>query len=494
MAFFEGAGQDFNQFASKLAPYGETLTPSAPFLASLLSISTEDSRLEQLNAKAISLETKIAFRKLLEALSGRAKLVVVLEDVHWLDDNDRQILKTVAENCITEQPILFILVHRPEKEDGSKIEFKYNSAVTSCNLIKVSEVDEAASRKLVVELLGVLSRTGAESVYEPTVRFLLKRSGGNPFYLEELIFDLVESGVLVEEDRQWKLDVAAKELSVPESLTGLIQSRLDRLPESWKSVLQNSSVLGIEFQLKLYWKLVERLYLSRSHTDAFDGLEQKQMLLSEINALEKKYLFRHILVHDTAYSGIIEANLKKLHRAAAESMEEMFPDELDSISAFLMHHYDKADEKSKAIEWGFKSMKLSVGEEQLKISRRIESLLLEEQSGAQLDESVFKMLSSREKALDTMADREEQQKTIQWMIDLADKTGSDLKMAIALKKQGAMSMTTGNMTEAMKILKRALELARAADDRHFQSIVLGNLGGLLANQGQIEKAVEYFKN
>ncbi len=488
-----GVSQDYSQFVEKLAVYGESLLESAPFLASLLSIDTGDSRLELLNSRAVSLETQVAYRKLLEALSHKGKLVVVLDDVHWLDDNDRQILKTLAENCITEQPILFILIHRPEKEDGSRIEFKYNSAVTSCDLIEVSEVDESASRELVGKLLGTLSETGVDRVYEPTVRLLLSRSSGNPFYLEELVFDLTERGVLVEQEKEWKLDVSFEELSVPDSLTGLIQSRLDRLPESWKSVLQNSSVLGIEFQLKLYWKLVKKLYLGRCHTDVFDGLEHKQMLQSELIAFEKKYLFRHILVHDTAYSSIIEANLKKLHKAAAESMEEMFSGELDSISIFLMHHYDKADEKSKAIEWGFKTMKRYTGEEQLKITLRMESLLQDEQSGRQLDESVLKVLSYREKALDTMADREEQRKTIQRMIDLAEKTGSDLNMAVALKKRGAMAMHTGDMKAALENMNKALELASAADNRHFKSIVLGNLGGLLGNQGQIDQAQEYFE-
>ncbi len=488
-----GSSQDFSQFFEKLTVYGESLTESAPFLASLLSIDTGDSRLEQLNSRAVSLETRVAFRKLLEALSHKGKLVVVLEDVHWLDEDDRQILKTVAENCITEHPIVLILIHRPEREDGIRIEFEFNSAVTSCDLIEVSEVDEAASRELVRKLLGSLSETGVDRVYETTARFLFTRSSGNPFYLEELVFDLTERGVLVEQGKEWKLDVSVDELSVPDSLTGLIQSRLDRLPESWKSVLQNSSVLGIEFQLKLYWKLVKKLYLGRCHTDVFDGLEHKQMLQSELIAFEKKYLFRHILVHDTAYSSIIKSNLKKLHRAAAESMEEMFPGELDSISVFLMHHYDKADEKGKAIEWGFKTMKRYTGEELLKITLRMESLLLEEQSGDQLDESVLKMLSFREKALDTLADRKEQRKTIQRMIDLAEKTGSDLNMAIALKKRGAMAMCTGDMKAALENMNKALELAHSAGDRHFQSIVLGNLGGLLGNQGQIDQAQEYFE-
>lgn len=489
-----GSNLDFTQFVEKLAGYCESLTRSAPFLASLLSIDTSDSRLEQLNSKAVSLETRVAFRKLLEALSRKGKLVVVLEDVHWLDEDGGQILKTLAESCIAKHPIVFILVHRPEREDGAGIEFKFNSAVTSCELIEVSEVDEAACRELIRKLLGSLSETGVDRVHKGTVRFLLNRSSGNPFYLEELVYDLTERGVLVEQGKEWKLDVSVEELSVPESLTGLIQSRLDRLPESWKSVLQNSSVLGIEFQLKLYWKLVKKLYLGRCHTDVFDGLEQKQMLQSELIALERKYLFRHILVHDTAYSSIIEPNLKKLHKAAAESMEEMFSGELDNISVFLMHHYDRADEKGKAIEWGFKTMKRYTGSEQLKISLRMESLLLEEQSGNQLDESVFKMLSYREKALSTMADREEQRKTIQRMIDLAEKTGSDLNMAIALKKRGALTMFTGKLDESVGDLQKALDLAVKAGDRNFQSIVLGNLGGLHANQGRIDQAQKFFEN
>lgn len=488
-----GNSLDYIQFVGKLAVYGKSLTESAPFLASLLSIDTDDSRLEQLNSKAVSLETRVAFRKLLEALSHRGKLVVVLEDVHWLDEDDQQILKTLTESCITEHPIIFILIHRPEREDGTGIEFKFNSAVTSCELIEVPDVDEAASRELVGKLLGSLSETNVDSVHEGTVRFLLNRSSGNPFFLEELVFDLTERSVLVEQGKEWKLDVSVEELSVPESLTGLIQSRLDRLPESWKSVLQNSSVLGIKFQLKLYWKLVKKLYMGRCHTDVFDGLEHKQMLQSELIAFEKKYLFRHILVHDTAYSSIIEPNLKKLHKAAAESMEEMFSGELDNISIFLMHHYDKAKENSKAIEWGFKTMKRYTGEEQLKITLRMESLLLEEQSGRQLDESVFKMLSYREKALDTLTDREEQSNTIQRMIDLAEKLGSDLNMAIALKKRGAMAMYTGDMKAALENMEKALELAHAAGDRNFQSIVLGNLGSLLAYQGQIDQAQEYFE-
>ncbi len=488
-----GNNLDYTQFAEKLSAYGESLAESAAFLAALLSIETGDSRLEQLNSRAISLETRIAFRKLLEALSTKGKLVVVLEDVHWLDEDDRQILKTVAEGCITQNPIIFILVHRPEREDGTVIEFKFNSAVTSCEQIEVSEVDEQACRELIRKLLGNLSESGVGRVYEVTARFLINRSSGNPFYLEELIYDLTERGVLVEQGKEWKIDVSTDELSVPESLTGLIQSRLDRLPESWKAVLQNSSVLGTEFQLKLYWKLVKKLYLGRCHTDVFDGLEKKQMLQSELIAFEKKYLFRHILVHDTAYSSIIKANLEKLHRAAAESMEEMFSGELDSISMFLMHHYDKANENSKAIEWGFKAMKHFTGEVLLKMTMRVEKLLVEEQSEDQLNESVFKMLSYREKALNTLADREEQEKTIQWMIDLAEKAESDYHMAIALKKRGALSMVTGKLDETIGDLQTALDLAVKIDDRNFQSIVFGNLGGLHASQGRIDQAQEYFE-
>lgn len=490
-----GSDLSYSQFLERLKRHdrSDVLSGSAPFLAELLSIKSGDSRLEELDARGIALETGIAFSKLLRVLSGKRKLVVVLEDLHWLDDNDGKILKFVTDNCTTDSPIVFLLVYRPEREDGTRVTFATDSVTVVFDEIVVAEVDEKASKSLVRQLLESISEKGVGRVDTEAEKFLLDRSGGNPFFLEELVFDLVESGKLFERERGWRFDSSRSDLSVPDSLNGLLQSRLGRLPESWKSVLQNSSVLGMEFQLKLYWKLVNKLYLGRCHHDVFDGLEQKQMLRSEISAFERKYFFRHILVHDTAYGSILEDNLKKLHKAAAESIEEMFPNERERVSGILMHHYEKAGEKDRAIEYGFAALEQYTGKELLRLSGKLEKLLSEQHTGAELEENLFKILSYREKALDVMADREEQRFTIERMISIADSRKSDSLMAVALKNRGAMAMVTGCMKDALADMTKALELDRKAKDRPFQGIVLGNLGSLLANQGNIDEAEEYFR-
>jgi len=490
-----GSDTDYGQFVAGLSNLSvpDEFLLSAPFLASLLSIRSDDNRLDALDDRAVALETRIAFSGLLKALSGSQKLLVVLEDVHWLEGNDRSILEFVIENCVTESPVIFLLLYRPEREDGSIVEFSFNPAYAVQDEIEVAEVDEQASRELAGQLLGNIGDTGVTGISSDTCDFLLKRSGGNPFFLEELVYDLVERGKLVEQGGEWKLDFYRDDPLIPDSLTGLIQSRLERLPESWRSVLQNSSVLGMEFQLRLYWKLVNKLFLGRCHLDVFDGLEHRKMLVSRMSAFEKKYLFRHILVHNTAYASILEGNLKKLHRAAAESIEELFPSERERVSGILMHHYDKAGEHLKAIEWGFKAMEQYSGEEALKLSYRLEDLLEEQKTGDELEESVFRLLSSRDKSLDLLCRREEQGLNIERMMDSASRSRSDYRMAVALKKRGALARVTGRLDEARSDWERSLELIRRTDDQTFEGIILGNLGALDLNQGRVDIAVERFE-
>lgn len=491
-----GSDLDYEEFRARLIALSdsEALSNSAPFLAELLSIESGDIRLEELDARAVALETSLAFCSLLSALSKNRKLVVVLDDLHWVEESDGRILRFVTENCATESPIVFLLVYRPERKDGTPVEFDISSAFAVWDEMEVSEVDDKSSKELVRLILENSSDEGTVGIAPEAEGFILDRSRGNPFYVEELVFDLLERGVLLQRGGEWKLDESTDEQMVPDTLTGLIQSRLDRLPESWRSVLQNSSVLGMEFQLKLYWKLVNKLFLGRCHLDVFEGLERKQMLLSEMSAFERKYLFRHILVHDTAYSSILEKNLRKLHRAAAESIEGLFPGELKRVSGILMHHYEKAGETDTAIEWGFRALQHYSGEEALKLSRRLEEMLEEQRDEERFEENIFKLLSYREKAEDMLARREEQALTIERMISIAEKSESDYRMAVALKKRGVLSRVTGRMTEARKDFEKALELIRRAGDRPFEGIVLGNLGGLNTNQGRYDDAqAEYEK-
>ena len=494
-----GSGLSYEEFTKRLRDYttDEELLNSAPFLSELLSIKSGDKRLEELDNKAIVLETKIAFRNLLKVLSDKHRLVVVLEDIHWIGESSKAVLEFVLGNCDSETAVVFLLVYRPENEDGRSVEFEIHSNYAITDEVRVEEVSDTASEELIDKLLSSIGNAASPLEVNNEVKsFLLERSKGNPFYLEELVLDLVEKNILVQTDQQWQFDRQPEEIHVPDSLTGLLQSRLDRLPESWREVLQNSSVLGMEFQLKLYTKMVNKLLLGRPRSETFQGLERKQMLLSEISAFEKKYLFRHALVHDTAYSSILEENLKQLHKSAAESIEEFFAEERDQVASLVMHHYERAGETTKAIVWGMKALEHSAksycNEEALALSYRLEHFLVSIPDSIEQDELLFKVLCKRERSLNILGKREQQKTTLQQIISTAEKTQNHDHLASALRVSGEYARITGCMNEAIVYYEKSLNACRLAGDDLSEGKALVNMGALFSQQGKLDKAQEYY--
>jgi len=491
-----GSDLSYTEFISKLQEYtkDDELHNSSPFLSELLSIKSGDKRFEELDDKAIVLETKIAFRNLFKALSDKQKLIVVLEDLHWIDESSKAALEFVLGNCDSETAIVFFLVYRPENEDGTSVEYEFHSNYAVTDEVNVEEVSDTASEKLIDILLSSIGNAASPLEASDEVKaFLLERSKGNPFYLEELVLDLVENGILIQTDQQWQFDRQPEDIHVPDSLTGLLQSRLDRLPESWRSVLQNSSVLGMEFQLKLYTMMVNKLQLSRPRSEAFDGLKKKQMLLSETSAFKKKYLFRHILVHDTAYSSILPENLKNLHRATAEAVEESYEGELSQVSGILMHHWEKAGNNYKALHWGLialeKSGKNYRNEEVLILADKLEGLI--EVFRPEDDEKLFKILQFKEESLSILGRRDEQRLTIQRMMELAGRSGRHDWRAYSFLKHGTLSSQTGHSDDAFSYYKESLAIARDVGDRHIEGQTLGNIGYLHLQHGRMEEGLSF---
>lgn len=456
-----GSGLSYEEFTKRLrdCTTDEELLNSAPFLSELLSIKSGDRRLEELDNKAIVLETRIAFRNLLKALSEEHKLIVVLEDLHWIDESSKAALEFVLGNCDSETAAVFFLLYRPERENGTSVEFEIHSNYAITDELSIQEVSDTASEELIEKLLSSIGN--AASPLEPSDEvkaFLLGRSKGNPFYLEELVLDLVEKGILVEIDQQWQFDRQPEDIHVPDSLTGLLQARLDRLPESWREVLQNSSVLGMEFQLKLYSRMANKLLLGRPSADTFDGLEKKQMLLSATSAFEKKYLFRHILVHDTAYSSILPENLINLHRVTAEAVEEICEGEVSQVSGVLMHHWEKAGSNTKTLDWGLIALE-EIGknyrnEEVLILADKLEGLI--EVFRPEDDEKLFKILQFKEESLSILGRRDEQRLTIQRMMELAGRSGRHDWRAYSFLKHGTLSSQTGHSDDALSYYKESL--------------------------------------
>lgn len=490
---------DYEEFKHRITSISDDreLMDSVPFLAELLSIRSGDCRLDELNGEAIALETRIAFRNLLKAMTVKRRLIVILDDLHWIDSTCRKVLEFIIGNCSTDRPILFLLAYRAEGEDGEAVEFDIKRSYAEMDEILISSIDVRACRKIIAKMLSGISADGSATVSPKVEDFLLKHSQGNPFFLEELIFDIVESNILNENDGRWIFNSPVSDIYIPSSLTGLLQSRLDRLSEKWKSALQKSSVLGIEFKLKLYSRLVEEFATKEDSSAVLSNLERRQFLKNVSTAFEQKYMFKHILIHDTVYNSMLESNRRLLHKITARLIEEMYPNDEQEIADILAHHWERANVRDKAIHWGTVNLEYTVEtyqhEKALELSGKLESWIMEEPLDKESSKKLLKVMMRRIETLDILGRRIEQEELLLRMQDIADAHEMLTWQGKIQSGLGNVFRITGRMTEAGKCFRNALEIHRASGDRTNESKVICNLGILSRIQGRNDEAQEYFK-
>ncbi|MBN2585788.1 MAG: tetratricopeptide repeat protein [Candidatus Fermentibacteraceae bacterium] len=474
----------------------DDLSDSLPFLAELLSIRSGDRRLSDLDSSAIALETRIAFRNLLKALASGRRLIVVLDDLQWIDSTCRGVLEFVTGNCATDIPILFILISRFERDDGRPVKFDIKPGYAQLEELTVSTMEEEDCRGIITRMLSGICEEETVRVSERTESFLLRQSQGNPFFLEELVLELVESGLLQLKDGEWSFSRSIDDIYVPSSLTGLLQSRLDRLPEDQRGSLQKSSVLGFEFRLSLYSSLLDQLGIRENTAAVFSSLERRQFLLDKGALKERAYEFRHILIHDTVYSTILASNRKVLHRLTARLIEEGLEGDDRETAELLTHHWEMAGDREKAIRWGMVSLGQTVAtyqhERALELSDKLETWILEKPLDKGSVSCLLEVMLGRQSTLDILGRRREQEELLVSMKELADSWDVPEWKARIQSSLGSIYRMTGRMDEAEACYRTALESARETGREGFQGKVLCNLGILSRIRGDLEGAGRYF--
>ena len=190
---------------------------------------------------------------------GSDRVVVVLDDIQWVDSASREAIEFVLTNCDTDHPLVFLLIYRPEPVAGSEMARALPEGYVTFQELELGEIDEKSSRDLIGHLLGV-EGPGSTPEYEEMASFLVEASGRNAFFLEELVLSMVETGQL-ERDKagSWRLGANPEDLKVPGSIKGVIRARVDQLSEGCRLVLQVASVLGEEFGTEALTEVADRV-------------------------------------------------------------------------------------------------------------------------------------------------------------------------------------------------------------------------------------------
>lgn len=463
------------------------LRSSTPFLAELLSIPAEHS-LDAIDDGMRYREKIIAVRNLVRATGLLHRTVLLLDDLHCIDSASLELLEFIASNCDTRVPLLFMLLHRPFCDSSPFPDFPDGYAETV--ELTIPPIPDDSCRQLMGYMLG-------STVSSFAMDFLLQRSAGNPFFLEELVLDLIESGKMIEKEGVWELAGLPDEIYVPSSLNGLIRSRIDRLPPDRKEGLQYCSVLGMEFLMLLYRRLHEKLIHRGDAEGILSELVRKDFLNSVQETTGLKYVFRHILIHDSAYDSLLFHNRRSLHRCVAEAIEELFSDEADSLSPVIAWHWERSGERRRAIEWGIRALhnctRTFENEEGLEWAARLtgwleggidENECIGQQLSVWQDQSRILIVQSRyEKVLELLDGMEElaggSTATSEWMLKIRSTRGEALRLL-------------GKPEEARREFELALELVTVVGDELRESVILGNLGLVMNDRGEPARAQKYF--
>jgi predicted ATPase len=307
-----------------------------PLLAEVLGLSTVETPL------TASLDPRLRQQRLFDLVlelvahySRDGALLLWMEDLQWADVASLGLLDYVGRN-IRRLPVVLMLTLRPTE----LLEGRWRDLDHAIE-IEMGELGQEERSELIAQLLQV------PRVQESVVRSIVSRAQGNPLFIEEMVQTLLEDGSLFREASEWTLRAGLGEADVPDSVHGIFQSRIDRLPEAERRVLQVASVVGQSFATQV----VERVY---PYGDLEDSLPDQLRLLSDGQFLvpaapPADYAFRHAMIQEVAYGSLLHARRRSLHRDIAYLIEAAGADELAERIEFTALHFYRGREWEKAL-------------------------------------------------------------------------------------------------------------------------------------------------
>ena len=314
----------------------KSLEGTLPYLLALLGIEDPDASLQPMDAQIRRRRTFEALRKLLLRESLNQPLLLVFEDLHWIDSETQGFLDTLSES-IASAKILLLTNYRPEyrHEWGSK---------TYYTQLRLAPLGYEEAEELLTFLLGHDHESS-----KALKQLILAKTEGTPFFMEEVVQTLAEEGVLRGERGQYRLEKAPTELHISPTVQGVLAARIDRLAADEKALLQQLAVIGRQFPLSLMRQVVaqpeEALY------QLLASLQRKEFLYEQPAFPEVEYLFKHALTQEVAYNSVLVERRKVVHELIGQAIEQLYYARLEEHYSELAHHYSRSHNTEKAIEY-----------------------------------------------------------------------------------------------------------------------------------------------
>jgi tetratricopeptide (TPR) repeat protein len=348
------------RIVSRLATLALDAAAVAPYLYHLLALPVENEVFPSLTPELLRQRTVEALKALVLAVARQQPLVLILEDVHWIDKATEEVLAALVEAMAT-VPLLLVLVYRPEylhawadKAYHTQVALTHLPSASSVEMVRailtkpyaariaLERLSPAQSMAMVQELLG------STTLPPELEQFIATKTDGNPLFVEELTRSLLESGALVQEAGGYRIAQPLATLDIPPTVQGVLLTRIDRLHEDLKYVLQVASAIGRVFSYPLLAQVVE------PGTDVEPILGQLADLdFVYVTALapQREYSFKHVLTQETMYQTLLRPKREEYHERIGKAIEALYAERLEEYYELLAYHYVRSGNKDKAVEY-----------------------------------------------------------------------------------------------------------------------------------------------
>jgi tetratricopeptide (TPR) repeat protein len=292
-------------------------------------------------------------------------LLLLLEDLHWIDTETQAVLDNLAES-LGSAPILLAVNYRPEYRHGWGGKTYYRQ-------LRIDPLPPESAEALLRALLG------ADPSTAPLAPLLIARTEGNPLFLEESVRTLVETGALAGEPGAYRLVRPATSIQMPATVQAILAARIDRLRPELKRLLQAAAVVGKDVPVALLSAVAEMA--DDALHSALGELQTAEMLYEARLFPDLEYTFKHALTHEVAYNGVLQERRRALHATILATLERLHADRLGEHAEVLAHHAVRAAIPDKAVRYlreaGVKAVARSANREAVEFFERALALLAE---------------------------------------------------------------------------------------------------------------------
>jgi class 3 adenylate cyclase/tetratricopeptide (TPR) repeat protein len=321
------------------------------YLEVILSVES-DATLEAvavLEGEALVEHIAAATRGYLHARADLMPTVIMLDDLHWADTASLDLLLSVAA-LVEDLPLLIISLLRPDKDapSWSAIAKARSQLGAHYTEIMLEPLDGAHSKELLGNLLYI------EDLPESVRKLILNKAEGNPFFVEEVIRALIDSEYIVQENSHWRATREIVNVTIPDTLSGVLSARIDRLPQNTKHVAQTAAVLGRIFAHRALMATCAAAPPPEQIEDVephLGVLTYEELVRERVHDPELEYIFKHALTQEAAYELLLIRRRKELHRRAGEVLEELYPEQRGELASALAYHFRQGEDWQRAADY-----------------------------------------------------------------------------------------------------------------------------------------------